>query len=465
MKRFLLFAPFLAVAACGGGDDGASPPAGGATSQTQASVTFHEHVEPILQNRCQTCHHDGGIGPFGLISYDDAFRQASQIVKQAAARTMPPWGQATTAECTPRHKFQGDPTLTDAEIEVLSKWLAEGAVEGDPKKAPAAKTFGNELLSGATEDWAIPKPYLVKAGLSDEFMCFVIDPKLTETTYLDGVAFVPGNPKVSHHALAFVDPSGDARKLADADGKYPCFGGPMAGGSLMTAWAPGVPPADFGTRIGLEVPAGAVLVVQMHYHPKEATDELDQTKIVVRKRTSPPEFVAKTRLIGNSQSPSGFIKLLPGPADGNGVEFLIPAGATNHVETMEYAHSQKKVQRIASVGSHMHWVGVDMKIDIERKNPTATQPANECLIQTPRYDFNWQRGYAYDADIESLPTLEAGDTVRIRCTYNNTMDNRGVRKALSEKHLPAPLDVTLGEETLDEMCLGAFTILEPYTGK
>ena len=461
MKKLMLGAPLLLAAACGGSDGDADSGGAAATGQVTASVTFHEHVEPILQKRCQTCHHEGGIGPFSLLSYDDAFRQASALVKQASTRAMPPWGQATTDECKPRHGFRGDPTLTTAEIDTLSKWLAEGAVEGDPKKAPAPRTFGDELLAGTTEDWKIPNPYLVKAGLSDEFMCFVIDPKLTETIYLDGVAFVPGNPKVSHHALAFVDPTGEAAKLADAEGKYQCFGGPRAAGSLMTAWAPGVPPADFGSRIGLEVPAGAVIVVQMHYHPKEDSDQLDQTRLVVRRRTSLPEFVAKTRLIGNASGPNGFIKLLPGMNDENGVEFRIPAGASNHVETMEYAHSQKKVQRIASVGAHMHWVGVDMKIDIERKNPSATQPANECLLQTPRYDFNWQRGYAYDAEIEALPTIEAGDTLRIRCTYDNTMDNRGVRKALTEMHLTAPQVVTLGESTLEEMCLGAFTILEP----
>ena len=259
MKKLMLGAPLLLAAACGGSDGDADSGGAAATGQVTASVTFHEHVEPILQKRCQTCHHEGGIGPFSLLSYDDAFRQASALVKQASTRAMPPWGQATTDECKPRHGFRGDPTLTTAEIDTLSKWLAEGAVEGDPKKAPAPRTFGDELLTGTTEDWKIPNPYLVKAGLSDEFMCFVIDPKLTETIYLDGVAFVPGNPKVSHHALAFVDPTGEAAKLADAEGKYQCFGGPRAAGSLMTAWAPGVPPADFGSRIGLEVPAGAVI--------------------------------------------------------------------------------------------------------------------------------------------------------------------------------------------------------------
>jgi hypothetical protein len=32
-------------------------------------------------------------------------------------------------------------------------------------------------------------------------------------------------------------------------------------------------------------------------------------------------------------------------------------------------------------------------------------------------------------------------------------------KALAEKKLSSPVDVFLGEQTLDEMCLGAFTFL------
>jgi hypothetical protein len=106
----------------------------------------------------------------------------------------------------------------------------------------------------------------------------------------------------------------------------------------------------------------------------------------------------------------------------------------------------------------MHWLGKDLKVDIERPAPPSGQPAKECLLQTPKYDFNWQRGYAYDAPIESLPTVQGGDQLTIRCTYDNSMDNPYVQKALAEKHLTSPVDVKLGEQTLDEMCLGAFVL-------
>ena len=50
---------------------------------------------------------------------------------------------------------------------------------------------------------------------------------LTKESYLSGAEFRPGNPKVVHHALIFLDSTGTSRKLAaaSAGGGYPCFGG------------------------------------------------------------------------------------------------------------------------------------------------------------------------------------------------------------------------------------------------
>jgi hypothetical protein len=87
------------------------------------------------------------------------------------------------------------------------------------------------------------------------------------------------------------------------------------------------------------------------------------------------------------------------------------------------------------------------------------QPAEECLLQTPMWSFEWQRFYEFDVAIEQMPFVRAGDTFELRCTYDNTMDNPFVRAALQEQNLDAPHDVVLGEETLDEMCLLALTYL------
>ena len=34
-------------------------------------ITFHEDVMPIMQQKCQTCHRLGGVGPFPFETYED----------------------------------------------------------------------------------------------------------------------------------------------------------------------------------------------------------------------------------------------------------------------------------------------------------------------------------------------------------------------------------------------------------
>jgi hypothetical protein len=96
---------------------------------------------------------------------------------------------------------------------------------------------------------------------------------------------------------------------------------------------------------------------------------------------------------------------------------------------------------------------------VDLYGPIPAQPRDECLLQTPKWDFQWQRFYAYDAEIEDLPFVMPGDTFELRCRYDNTMTNPFVRSALQAQGLTSPHDVVLGESTLDEMCLLALTYL------
>ncbi len=66
-----------------------------------------------------------------------------------------------------------------------------------------------------------------------------------------------------------------------------------------------------------------------------------------------------------------------------------------------------------------------------------------------------------DAPIASLPQLHSGDVLTMRCACDNTKGNPFVAQALLEQNLSATQDVSLGETTQDEMCLGAFMTLFP----
>ncbi|MCA9699779.1 MAG: hypothetical protein KC431_19800, partial [Myxococcales bacterium] len=106
-------------------------------------------------------------------------------------------------------------------------------------------------------------------------------------------------------------------------------------------------------------------------------------------------------------------------------------------------------------GTHMHYVGRDMRV-------TRTRDGDEqCMIQTPRWDFNWQRNYNIDASIGNFPKVQGGDVITMRCTYDNTLNNPFLPELLAEQGLDAPVDVLLGESSLEEMCLIMFGLAFP----
>ncbi|HVY49336.1 MAG TPA: hypothetical protein VHB21_25770, partial [Minicystis sp.] len=132
------------------------------------------------------------------------------------------------------------------------------------------------------------------------------------------------------------------------------------------------------------------------------------------------------------------------------MQFVIPDDGTGNPLPDLYLYG---------TATHMHYVGTDMRITVERASQKNGDPATECLIEEPAWDFNWQRFYAYDTEIEKLPELHTGDTVKLHCSYDNTLENPFVAQALMQQHLTAPHAVKLGETTLDEMCLGGFVFL------
>ena len=145
--------------------------------------------------------------------------------------------------------------------------------------------------------------------------------------------------------------------------------------------------------------------------------------------------------------------LLPGPDDKAGEpEFFVPAGAKGHTEKMEWEVPDDLGGDVYlwSIANHMHYIGVDQLTQVERSDGS-----QECLLHTPRWDFDWQRVYEYVGELTDMPRVRGGETLSIRCTYDNTMDNPFVRRALAEQGLDAPVDVYLGDGSLEEMCIVA----------
>ena len=112
------------------------------------------------------------------------------------------------------------------------------------------------------------KAYSVPAEGADQFRCFVIPLNAAEDEYVKSVEFRPGNRKIVHHAIFFLDTSGEARKRETVPGQgYSCVGGPGLDitGSL-SGWAPGAQPSVARDGVAHTIKKGSDLVMQIHYH-------------------------------------------------------------------------------------------------------------------------------------------------------------------------------------------------------
>src|SRR5213079_2465070 len=107
-----------------------------AKEESDRVVTFYKDVVPVLQKNCQTCHRPGEIAPMSFLTYPDVRPRAKAIKAAVVKRQMPPW----FADPAYGH-FANDKRLTDAEIQTLSAWADEGAVEGDAKDKPGPVVF------------------------------------------------------------------------------------------------------------------------------------------------------------------------------------------------------------------------------------------------------------------------------------------------------------------------------------
>lgn len=416
--------------------------------------TWYQHIAPTVIAKCSGCHREGGIAPFSLTDYESAAPYAVALAASVEDHTMPPFAADDTEECQMNHGWKDDLRLSDDETLALRAWADAFAPEGDPATAaPVAEPPSVELTT-VDQTLQVQQGVTIPGGTHDQFLCFSLDPGLSEDRYLQALQIVPGNDKIVHHVLIYVDAEGDSAAEAGEDGWFECSGGSI-GGDLIGAWAPGALPARTPEGAGMLVPAGARLVMNVHYHPSTVGDETDDsTAIDLDWLDDRPAWLAQFALVGNGDG------LQPGPNDENGIEFRIPAGASGHTETMlAEVPAEIPELRLWGVGSHMHYVGVDMLIGVQRENSPG--PAEECLLHTPYYSFEWQRLYTYDNSLDDAIRISGGDKLYMRCIYENTMNNPGVVEALDQQGLDEPIEVVLGEETLDEMCLGVYGIAIP----
>ncbi|UPT67903.1 MAG: T9SS type A sorting domain-containing protein [Sphingobacteriales bacterium JAD_PAG50586_3] len=397
----------------------------GGLVKAQTAPTWSADVASIVYNKCSNCHHAGAIGPFPLMSYQDAFVQAAAIEGSVYDNRMPPWPPDANYR-----RYAHERLLTTDEKSKILTWIDNGAPEGNPNTAPAPPVY--------TDAWAIPNPsltvkmpdYFSEAVSEDMYKCFAIPSNVLQDRYIKSIEVIPGNRSVVHHVLIFQDDSGDCLALdaADPNPGYTNYGGAGSNNaSLVIGWVPGAEPYSLPNGFGIKLKANSALVLQIHY-PAGTVGQLDSTRVNIEFTTNNNvREVTVAPVLNNNSMQNGPLAIPANQVKTFVQEVTVPAKAT-----------------VFSVAPHMHLIGRSTKI-------YAIPPVGDTIpiINIPDWKFGWQGSYQF----QYAQTVQQGTILRSEVVYDNTVNN---------PYNPSspPQLVTNGEGTADEMILTYFA----YTG-
>jgi peroxiredoxin len=316
-------------------------------------VTYSQHVARLIQKRCQECHRPGEIGPFSLLTFEDARQRTGRIREAVLEQRMPPW------HADPRHgEFSNDRRLTQDELDTLLAWIDRGAPKGDDQDLPPPPKF--------VEGWKIGKPdkiftmareFKVQATGVLDYQRFLVDPGFEQDVWVQAAECRPGNRKVVHHILVYILAPGKSEPY-DRDGTA----------ATLVGWAPGDMPAVYSPGMARLIPAGSKLLFEVHYTPN-GTEQTDRSSAGIKLASGPPPNRVEMNILAN-------------------MKFEIPPRSAGYQGQMTYTFPADAL--VLSFMPHMHLRGSSARYVL-----TTPDGTTETLLSVPDYDFGWQSVYRY----------------------------------------------------------------------
>ncbi len=340
-------------------------------------VNYAKDVAPVLQKRCQECHRPGEIGPFSLLTFEDARKRTGRIREAIVEERMPPWH----ADSRFGH-FKNDRRLNPEERDTILAWIDKGAPKGNDADLPPPIQF--------TKGWKIGEPDKVFT-MTDEFKVpatgvldyqrFVVDPGFKDDVWVQAAECRPGNRAVVHHILVYILAPG-RRDPYDQDGTA----------ATLVGWAPGDMPANYSPDTARLVPAGAKLLFEVHYTPN-GTAQSDRSSVGIRLAKKRPAHAVEMNILANM-----FFKIPPRAPDYKGqMTFTFPDDAL-----------------VLSFMPHMHLRGTSARYELTRPDGTS-----ETLLSVPDYDFGWQSVYRFTKPLQ----VPKGSKLTWIGRWDNSADN------------------------------------------
>lgn len=379
------------------------------------SYTFYDHVQPIVLENCTPCHQPEHAGPFSLITFEDVSSRGKFIAKVTKSRYMPPW----KADSQFQH-YRNERGLTDAEIDIIQRWVEAGMPKGKKPKKTKSAVVQNTSTPDLTLQ--VKSPYQIPTNSADDFRFFNIPTHLPEDRYLQKIEFLPGNKRLVHHSRLMTDTTNQVRSIDGMSAndpqvskfeKYP----PVD--KFLYGWVPGNFAIEFPKGSGKKIHKDTDLILNIHYSPNAREGQTDQSKVnfYFSKDSALREVYSLAIAEDHISNPPFEIK-------------------ANEKKTFYSTFGPIPIDISAvAVLPHMHFLGKTFKA-------FAVTPDGEAifLVKIDRWDFNWQDTYQF----KKLLKIPKGSTILIEASFDNTSENP------SNPSNP-PKTVTYGWETDREM--------------
>ncbi len=387
-------------------------------SNQAPQITWAGDVAAIFQEKCQSCHRPDSIAPMSLLTYEEAKMFAPVIRYRVENRVMPPWHINPSVGI---QEFINDRGLSEEERQTILAWVDQGAAQGDPSQAPAAREFNDALIWRLQEQMGAPPDLVVESEIfdlpavtQDKWFRPITPTGLTEERWVKAIEIRPKNAetrRVVHHSLAFLVQQEDSKVGLPDDVDVPF------GPSLFMEWAVGKAGQIFRPDTGKLMMPGSQIQWEVHLHANGERVPNAQVELAVWFHDEPPKHRTILSMF-DAQGPNS-LDIPPGEIAVTRGTFVLSAPA-----------------RLENFQPHMHMRGKAMLMEAIYPNGN-----REVLSFVDNYQWNWQINYIYEED--AAPLVPKGTMIVTTAWHDNTASN------------PSNPDSTQwvgwGDRTVDEM--------------
>ena len=309
---------------------------------------------------------------------------------------------------------------------------------------------------------------------TDDYRCFLVDPRLDEDVLVTGTDVAPGNPAVVHHVILFQLPPeqlASAEELDDstAGQGWTCFGGTgleygpqLDSAPWLGAWAPGGGESVLRDGYGVPLAAGSRIVMQVHYNLLAGTEpDVSATRLRVTDGSEQLRPVSTMLLPAPVELPCRLerseeplcerdvaladVKKRFGDDVGSTADMLHLLCPFSGEPGPEQTCTRPVTQAGTIIGAagHMHLLGQSIRIEVNPGTPRA-----RTVLDISEWNFDDQGAQPVDR-----VRVEEGDEVTVTCRHSQEP-----RDLLPSFEGQPDRWVLWGEGTTDEMCLGILQV-------